>query len=133
MPHAEFGEAPDRLPITSSARITKGANAIHTDWAEAAGLDEGDLDKLIILGNPPFIGMSYMSDEQTEDLRAAFAPMKMEGLRIGRLDYVTGWYAKAIQLLEGTKGRAAFVSTNSISWARATPTREQSWRTCTTR
>lgn len=112
---AEFGEAPDRLPITSSARITKGANAIHTDWAEAAGLDEGDLDKLIILGNPPFIGMSYMSDEQTEDLRAAFAPMKMEGLRTGRLDYVTAWYAKAIQLLEGTKGRAAFVSTNSIT------------------
>lgn len=110
----EFGDAPDRLPITTSATIRRG-NAIRLDWLRDLGIDEADRDRLIILGNPPFIGMAYMKPEQQEDNRLAFAGLDTAGLRTGRLDYVASWYAKAVALLRDTKGRAAFVSTNSIT------------------
>lgn len=33
----------------------------------------------------------------------------------GKIDYVSGWYFKAAQLMQGTAIRTAFVSTNSIT------------------
>ena len=33
----------------------------------------------------------------------------------GVLDYVTAWYLKAAQFIQGSKIKVAFVSTNSIS------------------
>jgi len=33
----------------------------------------------------------------------------------GKIDYVSGWYFKAAQLMRGTSIRTAFVSTNSIT------------------
>ncbi len=63
-----------------------------------------------ILGNPPFIGYAWQSNEQKEDLSGVFNLIGGAGV----LDYVTAWYAKAAKLIEGTKTRVAFVSTNSI-------------------
>lgn len=40
---------------------------------------------------------------------------------IGRLDYVTGWYKKAIDYFGQTSGRWAFVSTNSIAQGEPVP------------
>jgi hypothetical protein len=60
--------------------------------------------------------MALMSKEQQEDNRLTFADVEAGSLRTGRLDYVACWYAKAIAALRGTTGgRAAFVSTNSIT------------------
>lgn len=64
-----------------------------------------------ILGNPPFIGKSNQSSGQKADLGKIFAGYKS----IGVLDYVTGWYLKAAQLIQNTRTKVAFVSTNSIS------------------
>ncbi|WP_102510741.1 DNA methyltransferase [Sanguibacter massiliensis] len=111
---AEFGVAPDRLPIEISATIVRG-NALRTDWRDVLGLETDQMaDDVIVMGNPPFIGMSLMSEEQQEDNRLTFAALDTAGLRSGRLDYVACWYAKALTLLAGSTGRAAFVSTNSI-------------------
>ncbi|MDO8122327.1 class I SAM-dependent DNA methyltransferase [Isoptericola sp. b490] len=110
----EFGVAPDRLPLKASATIVRG-NATRLDWREVVGGPDVELGNLVILGNPPFVGMAWMSSEQQEDNRVAFAELDTAGLRTGRLDYVACWYAKAVQLLAGTRGRAAFVSTNSIT------------------
>ena len=63
-----------------------------------------------IIGNPPFVGQAMRSKEQTEDLKEVFAPSK----DYGKLDYVTGWFKKAAELIKGTKTEAAFVSSNSI-------------------
>ena len=63
-----------------------------------------------IIGNPPFVGQAMRSKEQTEDLKAVFAPSK----DFGKLDYVAGWFKKAAELLKGTDAEAAFVSSNSI-------------------
>ena len=63
-----------------------------------------------IIGNPPFVGQAMRSKEQTEDLKEVFAPSK----DYGKLDYVTGWFKKAAELIKGTNTEAAFVSSNSI-------------------
>jgi hypothetical protein len=64
----------------------------------------------VIAGNPPFLGISLRSEEQTAELEAVW------GARYhGTLDYVTGWYAKAIDYFGTGPGRWAFVSTNSVT------------------
>ena len=63
-----------------------------------------------IIGNPPFIGSRIMNKEQKAALTRVFDNAK----NVGDLDYVTGWYIKSAQYIQGTKTKAAFVSTNSI-------------------
>ncbi|MFN3783440.1 MAG: class I SAM-dependent DNA methyltransferase [Spirosomataceae bacterium] len=63
-----------------------------------------------ILGNPPFIGSKIMSQFQRDSI-----VKELEGIQgAGVLDYVTGWYIKTAKYIQGTKIKAAFVSTNSI-------------------
>jgi hypothetical protein len=64
-----------------------------------------------ILGNPPFIGKKEQNQFQKKDLELVFKGAKGTGV----LDYVTCWYIKAAQLIQNTKTKVAFVSTNSIS------------------
>ena len=64
-----------------------------------------------ILGNPPFIGKHLMSTEQGKELNELFHDLKGAGV----LDYVTAWYWKAAQYIQGTQIKVAFVSTNSIT------------------
>ncbi|MFE4465685.1 DNA methyltransferase [Oerskovia sp. NPDC056781] len=111
----EFGVMPDRLPIEISTKIAR-KNALRVDWRAVAGLAAGQsADNLIILGNPPFIGMNRMTAAQQEDRTHVFESVDARDLRTGRLDYVACWYARAIAMLQGSKGRAAFVSTNSLT------------------
>lgn len=106
-----LGRAPEPLPLDKIDSIHPG-NALHMDWAEVVAPS----DDLVIMGNPPFVGMSKMSAEQQADNRLAFAGIDARGLRTGRLDYVACWYAKAISTLKDVRGaRVAFVSTNSIT------------------
>jgi len=67
-----------------------------------------------ILGNPPFIGMAWMSPEQQDDNRLVFENFARWSTRTGRLDYVACWYAKAIEVIQEHGLHVAFVSTNSI-------------------
>lgn len=64
-----------------------------------------------ILGNPPFIGTSYQSKEQKEDMAFVFNGVKSFGM----LDYVCAWYLLAARYVSNTDTEAAFVSTNSIT------------------
>ncbi|SKE39854.1 N-6 DNA Methylase [Mycobacteroides abscessus subsp. massiliense] len=100
----EFGEAPDRLPIAIAPTIVH-ANALHTDWASVVTPS----DHVVILGNPPFIGQYTKTAKQTTDTKAIWGPRYN-----GYLDYVTCWYAKAIDFYGTHAGRWAYVSTNSI-------------------
>jgi hypothetical protein len=103
------GETQNRFPISESPTIIQG-NSLAMDWQSVLKLDLNTF----ILGNPPFIGMSWMSPTQQADNRRVFSEVGNFGLKTGRLDYVACWYAKAIGSLKGSSGRAAFVSTNSI-------------------
>lgn len=64
-----------------------------------------------ILGNPPFIGKQLQTKEQKEDMGFVLKGIKGAGV----LDYVTAWYLKAANYIQGTNIKTAFVSTNSIT------------------
>lgn len=102
-----LGIAPESLPLDRVDTIHPG-NALRLNWADLIAPTE----KLFILGNPPFIGYDQRNEKQRDDLQLVWGTDK-----IGRLDYVTGWHAKAIELFrrEGYSGEFAFVSTNSIT------------------
>jgi hypothetical protein len=102
----EFGNYFVRLPLKKSATIVHG-NALQRDWREIVkpeGLS-------YILGNPPFIGHHLQTGEQKQQMLAALGNPKDGGV----LDFVTAWYAKAAQFIQGTEIKVAFVSTNSIT------------------
>jgi type I restriction-modification system DNA methylase subunit len=64
-----------------------------------------------IIGNPPFIGKKEQNSSQKSDVEIIFKGIKGFGV----MDYVACWYVKAAQLIQNTKTKVAFVSTNSIS------------------
>lgn len=102
----EFGQYFVRLPLKKSAKIVHG-NALQTDWESIVSKNE----LCYILGNPPFIGKQVQKPEQKADMEKIFAGVTGGGT----LDYVTAWYVKAAQYIQGTKIKVAFVSTNSIA------------------
>jgi hypothetical protein len=101
----EFGQYFIRLPLKKSAKIVHG-NALRIDWADVVK----PANCSYILGNPPFVGSKYQTKEQREDMKLVAGGVKNYGL----LDYVTGWYFKAMDYIAGTNIQVAFVSTNSI-------------------
>lgn len=101
-----FGQYFKKLPLVKSATILHG-NALRLDWKTL--LPPANCS--YILGNPPFIGAKYQSDEQRADMEHVAGSVKNHGL----LDFVTGWYFKAAEYIKGTQIAVAFVSTNSIS------------------
>ena len=101
----EFGEYFVRLPLRKSANIVCG-DALELDWNEVAPKEQLSY----IIGNPPFVGARLMSKEQSTQIERVFDHIR----GAGNLDYVTAWYAKAAQYIQGTHIKVAFVSTNSI-------------------
>ena len=101
----------DFLPLKSYANITEG-NALQVDWASVVPKHELNY----IMGNPPFVGYSLQSKEQKADILSVYVDEKGKPYKTaGKIDYVSGWYFKAAQLMQDTIIRTAFVSTNSIT------------------
>jgi len=101
----EFGQYFVRLPLKKAANIVHG-NALRMDWGEV--VPKAKLS--FIMGNPPFVGKKEQSKKQKEEIEHLFAGVKGAGV----LDYVSGWYLKAAQIMRDSKISTAFVSTNSI-------------------
>ncbi|MFM7010122.1 MAG: class I SAM-dependent DNA methyltransferase, partial [Betaproteobacteria bacterium] len=102
----EFGLYFARIPLKSAPGI-RHANALRLDWSEVIPAERCTY----LLGNPPFLGYSYQSKAQKDDLAAV-----MQGIHgAGVLDFVCGWYILAARYCQSTKTLAAFVSTNSIT------------------
>lgn len=88
------------LPLEDAAEIIH-ANSLRTPWQAAD----------YIFGNPPFIGSTYQTKEQKNDLESICGHIKGYGL----LDYVCNWYVKAAGIMaQHPQVQTAFVSTNSI-------------------
>lgn len=96
----------DFLPLKNYSNIVEG-NALRLNWENLIPHDK----LTYIIGNPPFKGKKYQTKEQKEDLKLVFEKRK---IKTGNLDYVTGWYQKALEHMSNTNILAAFVSTNSI-------------------
>jgi len=100
-----LGEYFVRIPLHASAHIVN-ANSLTTDWESVVPKSELSY----ILGNPPFVGARIMSETQKAELMDIFQDTPNNG----NLDYVTCWYKKAANYIQGTAIECAFVSTNSI-------------------
>ena len=116
----------DFLPLTTNAFIVEG-NALRMDWSTLKPTEQDEQPKEglftgfttetdgrvhhydYIMGNPPFVGYTFQSKEQKEDLATI-----MNGFG-SNIDYVAGWYFKTSQLIQGTNTKCALVSTNSIT------------------
>jgi hypothetical protein len=95
------------------------ANDLFSTPLDQAEIDfENEGGETYICGNPPYLGSTWQSNEQKEDLKGIFD---------GRtklwksLDYVSGWFMKSADYGTWTKSAAAFVSTNSICQGQQVP------------
>ena len=98
---------PHFLPLKDETKGIVCGNALTMDWSD---LDLTPSPDLFIFGNPPFAGDYNKSKEQQKELEDIFAPYPA-----GKLDYCAAWYYKAAKFLNGSEGKFAFVSTNSVT------------------
>jgi len=130
------------LPLKSDNWITCG-NALRLDWLSLCpptgkGVtvqredldlwqetrDEAEIDfkneggETYICGNPPYLGSTWQSKEQKDDLKQIFDGRSKLWKS---LDYVAGWFMKAADYGTQTQAAAAFVSTNSICQGQQVP------------
>lgn len=102
----EFGNAFVRIPLEKSANIVNG-NALQIDWSSVTPPSA----LTYVFGNPPFNGSKTLTAKQAADRNYACQAVKGHG----DLDFVSGWYVKAINYIQGQTTRCALVSTNSIT------------------
>ncbi len=128
------------LPLATDNWIVCG-NALRLDWlsicpstgkkVELLGddlfntpLDQAEIEfkneggETYICGNPPYLGSTWQSAEQKDDLKAIF-DYRCKTWK--SLDYVAGWFMKAADYGTHTNASAAFVSTNSICQGQQVP------------
>lgn len=102
----EFGEYYVRLPLKKHAKIVC-ADALKIGWEDIIKQEELSY----IIGNPPFVGKKEQSKEQKDEVGEVFSGLRGNNI----LDYVSCWYARAAEYIQGTTIKVAFVSTNSIT------------------
>lgn len=105
-----FGTTRPTTPIVYSPHIVEG-NALQLDWQDVISANKCNY----IMGNPPFIGKKNQSKLQRQDVELVAKQIK--GYKY--LDYVAGWYIKAMHYMKSVTKQnhhveTAFVSTNSI-------------------
>ncbi|MCU0544271.1 MAG: lactate dehydrogenase [Oscillatoriaceae cyanobacterium Prado104] len=128
------------LPLKDDNWITCG-NALRLDWLSlcpptgtgvklvaddlfSTPLEQLEIDfeneggETYICGNPPYLGSTWQTKEQKDDLKLVF---EYRTKLWKSLDYVSGWFMKAADYGTQTKSAAAFVSTNSICQGQQVP------------
>ena len=96
----------------------------HADDLFHTPLDQAQIDfeneggETYICGNPPYLGSTWQSTEQKEDLGRIFDGRTKSWKS---LDYVAGWFMKAADYGLHTPTMSAFVSTNSICQGQQVP------------
>jgi hypothetical protein len=128
------------LPLDRKNWITCG-NALQLDWLSVCRpsgkavklrssdlfqtpMDQAEIDfeneggETYICGNPPYLGSTWQSTEQKEDLGRIFDG-RVKSWK--SLDYVAGWFMKAADYGLHTPTVTAFVTTNSICQGQQVP------------
>lgn len=103
----------DFLPLKTYTNIVED-NALHINWENVIPKNELNY----IMGNPPFVGARLMSQAQKDDMVLVFGD---KWKNVGNLDYVSCWYKKATDYMQGTNICTALVSTNSITQGEQVP------------
>lgn len=101
-----LGISPNLFPLTESAAVKQG-NALQISWDSVCPMNE----QTVIMGNPPFNGSTWQTEEQREDTAVLWAGTPRNGI----LDYVSNWFLLAAQWSAKSGARCGFVATNSIT------------------
>ncbi|GAA1348133.1 DNA methyltransferase [Falsarthrobacter nasiphocae] len=103
-----LGKAPEPLPLETITTVHV-VNSLKVRWQDYIPPTQ----HLFIMSNPPFLGDNTRTKEQKKELQDAWGDASV----LSRLDYVTGWHAKALELFKNREygGEWAFVTTNSIT------------------
>lgn len=104
----KFGFQLPMIPLQSMGQITC-TNACRVDWEDICPHDIEE--EVYLIGNPPYVGSKKRTKEQTEDLVFAYASHDFSK----NLDYISAWFIKGADYIQGTKSELSFVSTNSIT------------------
>lgn len=101
----DYGKSKPILPLKEAGKITRG-NATRIDWKSICPITEND--EIYIIGNPPYYGSRKQNQDQKEDLKFVFRK------NYKSLDYISAWFLKGAEYIDGRNAKYAFVSTNSI-------------------
>ncbi|MDA3892065.1 MAG: N-6 DNA methylase [Salinivirgaceae bacterium] len=116
----EFGRTNPTLPLTEAGKIVQG-NACRLDWEEVCPKGETEAERsrseIYILGNPPYLGSTWQSPEQKDDLKIVFDGVK----NFKKLDFITCWFYKGADYIKDSNSELAFVSTNSVTQGEHVP------------
>jgi hypothetical protein len=98
-------------PPTGTGVKHHAEDLFHTPLDQAQMDFENEGGETYICGNPPYLGSTWQSADQKADIRSLLRGRTSSS---GFLDYVVGWFIKAVDYGTKTNFVAAFVSTNSI-------------------
>ncbi|MCL6218589.1 class I SAM-dependent DNA methyltransferase [Zunongwangia pacifica] len=101
----DYGKSEPILPLKQAGQIQQG-NATRVDWKEVCPSRSND--EIYIVGNPPYYGSRKQNEEQKDDLKLIFKT------NYKSLDYISAWFYKGANYINGFNAKCAFVSTNSI-------------------
>lgn len=104
-------------PTGTSVKLT-GDDLFNTPLDQTEIDFENEGGETYICGNPPYLGSTWQTTEQKDDLKAVF-DHRCKNWK--SLDYVAGWFMKAADYGTKTQSAAAFVSTNSICQGQQVP------------
>ncbi|TFD79278.1 DNA methyltransferase [Cryobacterium fucosi] len=103
----KFGVSIPLIPLKETGQIQQG-NATRVDWNVVCRNDGGEI---YLIGNPPYAGVKEQSKDQKSDFFPVFGARPFSK----KLDYVSLWFVKGADYIEGTRAKLSFVSTNSIA------------------
>ena len=95
-----------RFPLKAAPTIWV-RDALEVNWAELLPVHQCTY----LFGNPPFAGSKYQSTKQ----RAQVIKIANLDSKQGTLDFVSAWFLRAGEYVQGTSIQIGFVATNSIT------------------
>ncbi|MBS1531517.1 MAG: class I SAM-dependent DNA methyltransferase [Bacteroidetes bacterium] len=103
-----YGQSKPILPLKEAGHIIC-ENSLNVNWSSVCS--KSKTDEIYVIGNPPYLGARVQAEDQKKDMDAIFGHLQ----KYRDLDYISCWFYKAKQYLEGFNIKCAFVSTNSIT------------------
>jgi len=105
---AAFGESIPALPLKDAGNIICG-NSLRMNWEQVCPHNDGC--EVFVVGNPPYLGSTWMSKEQKMDMELVFSS-SIKSYKT--LDYVCAWFFKAKLFTKHENIAFAFVATNTL-------------------